>query len=138
MNALSSHAAISLSLASVLWVVQLVVYPAFKFIEPDRFAGWHYRYTGAITWVVAPLILLQTAGVGVRLIFLERPDLLWLTECSATAMAWAVTGFVSVPLHAKLQKQRDEQVMKTLVRSNWWRTAAWSVSAACSWVAAGS
>jgi len=136
MNVLASHAAISLSLASVLWVVQLVVYPAFRFIHPEHFANWHYRYTGAVTWVVAPLILLQTAGVAARLLFLDHPDLLWLAECLCTLLAWAVTGFVSVPLHAKLQNQRDERVMKTLVRSNWLRTAAWSLSAVCSWIAA--
>jgi hypothetical protein len=136
MNILASHAAISLALAAVLWVVQLVIYPAFRFIAPDRFADWHYRYTGAITWVVAPLILLQTAGVAARLLFLEHPDVLWLAECIFTTAAWAVTAFVSVPLHAMLQKKRDEQAMKKLVSSNWWRTAAWSLSAACSWTAA--
>ena len=136
MNILASHAAISLSLASVLWVVQLVIYPAFRFIDPDRFDAWHYRYTGAITWIVAPLILLQTAGVAARLLFLDRPDFLWFAECIFTTAAWAVTAFVSVPLHAKLQKQRDEEAMKTLVGSNWWRTAAWSLAAVCSWIAA--
>jgi hypothetical protein len=68
MTYLQAHAAVSFALACVLWTVQLVIYPAFPFIDPRLFQSWHNRYTGAITWVVAPLILLQTAGVAARLL----------------------------------------------------------------------
>ena len=137
MNLLSSHAAVNLALACVLWTVQLVIYPAFRSIDPGIFHRWHYQYTGAITWIVAPLILLQTAGVAGRLVFLEKPDWLWLTEASCTALAWAVTFFVSVPLHARLQRARSEEDMRRLVVTNWLRTAAWSATSVCSWLAAG-
>ena len=137
MNFLQAHAAVSLSLACFLWTVQLVIYPAFRFIEPSSFARWHNGYTGAITWIVAPLILLQTAGVAGRLLFLNSPDLLWLCEALCTLSAWVVTFAVSVPIHARLQKTRCESAMKKLVLTNWLRTAAWTATAICSWIAAG-
>jgi hypothetical protein len=136
MNFLQSHAAISLALACVLWLVQLVIYPAFRFIDPREFSRWHYRYTGAVTWVVAPLIWLQTAGVVGRFLFLQSPDLLWAIECFHTILAWAVTVTVSVPLHSQLQRARNEKTMRKLVVTNWVRTASWSATAACSWIAA--
>jgi uncharacterized membrane protein len=136
MHFLQTHAAISLSLACVLWTVQLVIYPAFRFIDPALFARWHNGYTGAITWIVAPLILLQTGGVAGRLIILGRPDFLWGIEAISTLLAWFVTVAVSVPIHAKLQQARCEHSMQRLVSTNWLRTAAWTATAICSWLAA--
>ncbi len=140
MGFLQAHASVSLALAAVLWLVQLVIYPAFRWIDPARFVLWHEGYTGAVTWVVAPLILLQTAGVAGRYCFLEKPDPLWLLEAACTLAAWAVTAFVSVPIHNRLQRglARADQLsaMQRLVQTNWPRTLAWSVSAACSWIAA--
>jgi hypothetical protein len=137
---LQAHAAVSLALAAVLWVVQLVVYPAFRWIEPSRFVLWHEGYTGAVTWVVAPLMLLQLAGVAARYLFLESLEPLWLLEAACTLAAWAVTVFVSVPLHSRLQGQLPPGLrlaaMRRLVQTNWLRTVCWSVCSACSWLAA--
>jgi hypothetical protein len=137
---LQAHAAVSLALAAVVWLVQLVVYPAFRWIEPARFVSWHEGYTGAVTWVVAPLMLLQAAGVAARYWFLEGPEPLWLLEAACTLAAWAVTVFVSVPMHARLQTELSPEsrlaAMRRLVRTNWPRTAAWSVCAVCSGLAA--
>jgi hypothetical protein len=137
---LQAHAAVSLALAAVLWLVQLVVYPAFAWIDPVRFVAWHQGYTGAVTWVVAPLILLQTAGVVARFWLTERAEPLWFLELACTLTAWAVTVGVSVPIHGRLQGDLPPEVrlaaMHQLVHTNWVRTAAWTVCAACSWVAA--
>jgi hypothetical protein len=134
---LHAHAAVSLALAAVLWLVQLVVYPAFEWIDPARFTAWHQGYTGAVTWVVAPLILLQTAGVVGRLWLLERAGPLWGVEAACTVLAWAVTVFVSVPIHGRLQGDLSSAVrlaaMRQLLLTNWLRTAAWTVCAVCSW-----
>jgi len=137
---LQAHAAVSLALASVLWVVQLVVYPAFLWIDPVRFPLWHNGYTGAITWVVAPLIVLQAVGVAGRFWFMAQTELLWYVEAACTLIAWAVTVFVSVPIHASLQVDLPSAsrlaAMRRLVQTNWLRTLPWSVCAACSWIAA--
>jgi len=131
-----AHAAISLSLAVFLWTVQLVIYPAFKFIEPSLFSKWHYRYTGAVTWIVVPLMFLQLGGVAGRLLALSEADALWYVEAALTGFAWTVTFLVSVPLHSRLQRERDEAAMGQLVYTNWLRTFAWSGTAVCSWMAA--
>ena len=135
MGILQAHAAISLALAAVLWTVQLVIYPAFAHIDSARFCKWHYSYTGAITWVVAPLILLQAGGVAARLWILGRPDLLWLLEAGSTLCALTMTAFVSVPIHNSLQREPSADAIRRLVLTNWPRTVAWSTCAVCSWLA---
>jgi hypothetical protein len=136
MRFLDAHFAVSLALAAVLWTVQLVIYPAFKFIDPSHFAKWHYRYTGAITWIVAPLMLIQSSGVAGRFVVLGGPNMIWWVELFCTLIAWALTFLVSVPLHNQLQRERNEAAMNALVRTNWWRTAAWTLTAICSALAA--
>ncbi len=136
MELLETHAAISLALACVLWTVQLVIYPAFHFIAVESFNQWHRGYTGTITWIVAPLILLQAAGMAGRLVLKRALDPVTLVELALIITAWAVTFFVSVPLHEGLQKKRCERDMRRLVQSNWLRTIAWSGAAALSWLAA--
>jgi hypothetical protein len=132
-----AHAAICLALAVLLWAVQLIIYPAFRSIDPARFQRWHYAYTGQITLLVAPLILLQTGGTLLRRVFLAESSPLWITECALTALAWLVTGCLSVPLHRQLQQGRDERAIERLIHTNWLRTLAWSGTALCSWIAAG-
>ena len=51
----------SFGLVVLIWLVQVIIYPAFAEIEPDRFAPWHAGYTRAVTWIVAPLMLAQVA-----------------------------------------------------------------------------
>ncbi|MEK0446714.1 MAG: hypothetical protein RLZZ399_2035 [Verrucomicrobiota bacterium] len=131
-----THAAISLALAVVLWVVQTIIYPAFSAIDPAQFQKWHEAYTGKIAKIVAPLIFLQAIGVAIRRGYLSETTPLWIAECALTVAAWMVTAMVSVPLHRSLQKARSEKAIQLLVRTNWVRTIAWSGTALCSWVAA--
>ncbi|MEJ7637421.1 MAG: hypothetical protein WKF75_05360 [Singulisphaera sp.] len=51
----------SFGLVVLIWLVQVIIYPAFAEISPDRFVSWHAGYTRAVTWVVAPLMLGQVA-----------------------------------------------------------------------------
>ena len=121
------NSGVSCAMAAVIWTVQLVVYPAFTSIDRERFQSWHRGYTGAITWIVAPLMLVQTGAVA-GLLFLRRPDAWNVSEAACVAIAWLTTWFVSVPLHQALQRDVDPSAMSRLVRTNWIRTIAWSVA----------
>ncbi len=132
MTVAGANAAVSLALAAVLWVVQRVIYPAFADIAPERFREWHRRYTAAIAWVVVPLMLSQ-AGLLLAAWRLGLGSPLLALQAVAVATAWAVTFTISVPLHHRLQAARDPDAMRRLVRTNRWRTAAWSLAALCAW-----
>lgn len=124
---------VSSALAAVLWVVQLVVYPAFASIDPGNFCAWHRRYTRTIGCVVAPLILIQAAAVAHAWGSLSPAPGPLVVQSLAILVAWGVTAAVSVPLHHRLGKSRDPVAMQRLVRTNWWRTLAWSLAALAAW-----
>jgi hypothetical protein len=46
------------------------------------------------------------------------------------AVTVAVTVAVSVPCHRSLSAGYDAGVLARLVRTNWWRTAAWTIGGA--------
>ena len=55
---------IDVALAMLLWLVQLVIYPAYLSIDKKQFPAWHHRYMRTISFVVIPLILAQALCIG--------------------------------------------------------------------------
>ncbi|GIU73068.1 MAG: hypothetical protein KatS3mg004_0155 [Bryobacteraceae bacterium] len=125
------HAAATWFLAGLVWFVQLVHYPLMaEAARADfvRYEALHQRYT---TWIVAPVMTLE-AALAVWLTA-HPPENLpgWSVLVAAGLLAgiWASTFAVQVPIHARLAAGFDARVHRRLVRSNWFRTAAWSVRA---------
>ena len=134
---LQAHALATASLAGLVWVVQLVVYPAFRAVGATGAWDEHHRaHTAAITRVVALPWAVQ--GVTLAVLLLRRPGPLLLLTGLLAATTVVVTLAVSVPLHTRLAEGYDEAVAERLVRTNWLRTAAWSAGAVCAAVLAGS
>lgn len=132
---LLANVAASLYLTGLIWVVQIVQYPFFSFVDPKKFAAYHAAYTFWITPVVAPAMLVELA-TAVLLIFYRpeniSPKLVWLA-LALTAITWASTFFLQVPLHEKLARGGggfDQAAHSALVNTNWIRTVAWSLRAA--------
>lgn len=117
---------------ALIWLVQLVLYPAFLFIEPSRFFPFHTMHSTRITWIVGPLMLAELASsLGWLLL---RPDLFSALGFLLVLVIWINTTFSSVPLHGRLAtERRPEQrdlLAERLIRTNWVRTWAWTARAA--------
>jgi hypothetical protein len=116
----------------LIWLVQLVLYPAFAYIDSQRFRKFHFLHTQRITFIVGPLMCLE---LGTSLgIFLSQPSVLWGAGLVLTLAIWLNTFFVSVPLHNQLavgdlKEVRTEQIER-LVRTNWLRTILWTARSA--------
>lgn len=113
------------ALAMLIWLVQLIIYPAFAQIRTERFCDWHHGYMNAISIVVIPLMLTQAALVSYGLI----SAFTWIDAAAAGCMfvAWGVTFTLSVPCHKALQKASNTPELVTrIVATNWFRTIAWT------------
>jgi hypothetical protein len=60
--------AVSWALLSLIWIVQLVHYPSFQFIDANRFISFQHFHMQSITYVVAPLMFLEL-GVTIWLCY---------------------------------------------------------------------
>lgn len=118
------QAAASLPLAGLIWCIQLVHYPIFARLDRADFPQtlrWHGQ---RITWIVAPLMLLEL--IFAFWLWKLQPDGQSLAGLMLVAGLWLSTGLVQVPLHSRLSRQYCPRSLQWLVLSNWLRTLMWT------------
>jgi len=117
----------------LIWLVQLVIYPAFHVVERDIFIQWHERYTRNIAFFVLPLMIAQ--GLTTVLLLIRNNGLIPILELVCLLTAWGVTFTLSVPCHKKLHEiGRDQAVIDRLIQTNWFRTIAWTAVMLLGWL----
>ena len=58
LETIHEHAlAIDFAMFVIIWIVQVIVYPSFLFLEPKSFQLWHTCYCGRISYFVLPLMI---------------------------------------------------------------------------------
>ena len=117
-------------LTGLIWTVQLVHYPGLALVGKADFARYHAAHTARMGLLAGPLMVAELALA------------LWLAGAGRAALpygagwwslvlvlaTWAVTFFVSVPFHNRLAASGyDYIVIDGLTRTNWLRTAAWTL-----------
>lgn len=123
------HAAATWALVGLIWTVQLVLYPLFARVDPAAFPAYHEAHVRRITFVVAPLMLLEAATALALLVRPPEgtcPPLPWVA-CALLVVVWVSTAGLQVPCHRRLEAGFDAAAHRTLVRTNWIRTAAWTL-----------
>ncbi len=127
MTLIEANRLASFGLVVLIWLVQIIIYPAFAEISPDRFVPWHAGYTRVVTWIVAPLMLVQAALLA--WLAVVRPSRFVLITAAMVAVAWIATFALAVPAHDTLQASGlDRAVVARLVAGNWIRTIAWTLA----------
>ena len=132
MNALLvAHAAATWAMVGLIWMVQVVHYPLFADVGPDRFTRYEARHRARISWVVGPLMGVE--GVTALVLVVHHPGLpLWLplVGIALLGVIHASTVFLQVPDHERLSGGWDPGTGGRLVRTNWIRTAGWTARGA--------
>ena len=123
--------AATLYMWGVIWTIQVVHYPLFARVGAGEWAGYHSAHTRLITFIVLPAMVTELGTSG--LLALTRPawlspPLLWAGFACAV-LTWAVTFFISVPLHDTLSRGFDPAALSRLVATNWLRTGFWTAHA---------
>ena len=132
-------AAATFAMVGVIWIVQLVHYPSFAFVDATRYAEFQNFHERNITFIVLPLMLVEalcafallaSAAMGTQVDGdpvgkeMFTPSAIGL---GLVVFLWGWTALVSVPFHARLAGGFDPDAWRGLVLSNWARTAAWTV-----------
>lgn len=120
------EAFVTAALTGLIWVVQRVHYPLFIHVPEEGYEAFQEGHVRRITPVVAPLMLVEVALAASGLWRSGDTDPLRLAAGLLLAVIWGVTFLRMVPLHARLERGRDAEALASLVRWNWWRTAAWT------------
>lgn len=115
---------IDFGLVVLIFLVQLCIYPAFKYFEEENLVRWHHIYTPNITYVVFPLMMGQII-VSTYSIY-THISLLSSIHIVLVLMTWLSTFAYFVPLHQKINSNKftiDD--LKKLEKRNWYRLVLW-------------
>lgn len=125
-STLFTRESIDFAMLVFLWLVQVIIYPSFTRISRDSILSWHKSYQTKVCIIMGPIMLLQIYGITMDFINTMSPvsiiRFLLLLTC------WALTIFISVPLHKKIERNNDlENSMNKLIQTNVPRTITWTV-----------
>lgn len=128
---LVSHLVSTFALLGLIWTIQCVHYPAFRYVSSENFPAFHKFHSQQITLIVAPLMLLELFTAA-ALYFKSSNHSLFsygFLNFASVGLLWVLTAFVSVPLHNQLAQGLQLDVVNKLIISNWPRTILWTLRA---------
>ena len=112
-------------MTGLIWLIQLVHYPSFDFIDRSIFHHFSVFHQRRITWIVAPLMLME-AMTAASLVWIAPSQLFYWVNFIGVVGIWLTTIALSMPQHHQLSKGFSATALRKLVRTNWIRTALWS------------
>lgn len=118
------HFLASAIMTGVIWVIQLIHYPAFKYIEPSKSKIFHDFHTDVISFFVAPLMIVE---LGTSIFLVRSYGGYGLYVFVITIFIWLSTFILQVPLHRRLAKEWERATIDRLIQTNWLRTGLWTL-----------
>ena len=124
---LKLHFFVSFALTGVIWIVQLVHYPSFHFIEETNFKEFEQAHIYRTSILLGPLMILEFMTGATLLVgsFYLPSYILWINFIFII-LIWSITWLWSIPLHNKLNKGKCRKLIDKLITSNWPRTILWT------------
>jgi hypothetical protein len=123
---LTFHLAATLLMTGVIWIIQLVHYPSFMYIEKNKFVDFEMFHSKQISKVVIPLMLLELVTSVLLIYISSQQSLLFIANFLLLIATWLITLFFSARYHKKLVDGFNELYILKLIKTNWARTIFWT------------
>ena len=114
-------------MVGVIWVIQLVHYPSFHFIELNQYTTFQRFHMSRISYVVIPAMLTELFTLILIIISMDQIDTLVLASAILLIFIWLITAVFFSGVHQKLTLGYDQTVVDKLVKLNWGRTLLWTL-----------
>ncbi len=117
-------------MTGLIWVIQIVHYPLFAYIGKDEFIAYEKKHSKLISFIVAPMMLIELASAIIIIIsdyFISDLYILFTIAFLLLIIIWISTMLIQVPQHRILSSRYDLKAIKDLAKSNWIRTICWSL-----------
>ncbi len=127
---LLSHTGATLAMVGVMWMVQLVVYPAFRSVGPGELVDYVTTHSTRIVFALALFAPLEV--LVALLLWLNPPGgvskSLALVAGVVLAVMWVSTGLFFGPFHGRLVADGGRpDLVDQLITTNWFRTIGWTI-----------
>ncbi len=106
----------------------MVHYPSFLSVDPNKFVSFSEFHQWGMTKLVGWVMVLEL-GLTSWSCWQNWFDWRLVVLQILVVMTWVFTFLVSVPLHKKLLSGYKQQVIESLIWTNWPRTFLWTFKA---------
>lgn len=121
---------ITVFMTGVIWIVQIVVYPQFRYVENNNFVRFEQAHMQRIFRIVGPVMILEFITALILLmkgiitgVFINS----FYLSLVLGVIIGISTAFIQVPLHRRLAKDgKHSNLIERLIKTNWIRTVCWS------------
>ena len=121
------HLIATSAMVGVIWIIQLVHYPSFHFIELNQYTTFQRFHMSRISYVVIPAMLTELFTLILIIISMDQVDPIILTSALLLTVIWLMTAVFFSGVHQKLTLGYDQAVVEKLVKLNWGRTLLWTL-----------
>ena len=119
---------VSSFMVGLIWLIQLVSYPLFSYVNVGDFQKYHSRHVKKISPIVALAMTLEASIALILLIFTPSDSVgLLVINTLLVCLIWVSTAFIQIPYHQRLEFPKN-QILYTekLIKTNWIRTILWT------------
>jgi len=116
-------------LNGLVWFVQIVHYPSFRYTTA-QFSAFHHFHTARTSLITAFPMLIELL-LAFALLWEYQAQRNWLSIFALSAFllalaVWVNTFFFAIPLHVKLGEGFQEAIHAKLLQVNFWRSLLWT------------
>ena len=121
------HLTFTSIMTGVIWVIQIVHYPSFHFIEKELYTVFQKFHMNKISIIVIPIMVAELI-TGIML-FLDKSSKspFLIISFIILVLIWLITGVFFTKAHNELITGYQELVVNQLVVMNWIRTLLWTL-----------
>ena len=112
-------------MVGVIWVIQLLHYPSFHFINDKKYIEFQNFHMRRISFIVIPTMLTELASALLLAYFFRSS--LTIILLALLLGVWAITLIFFTNMHQKLTNGYNQTIVYRLVQINWSRTILWSL-----------
>ena len=124
---LLGHLIFTSIMTGVIWVIQIVHYPSFHFIEKESYTAFQKFHMNKISIIVIPIMLAEL--ITGMMLFLDKSSKspFLIISFVILVLIWLITGVYFSKAHNELMTGYQELVVNQLVVMNWIRTLLWTL-----------
>ena len=117
------HFASTAVMVGVIWVIQLLHYPAFHYIEKNNYSQFQKFHMNRISYIVIPAMVIEMLS-GIMLVIINDD---FIISFSLLVCIWIITFVFFTNIHQRLLSKYENTAVEKLVNLNWIRTTFWTV-----------
>ena len=114
-------------MVGVIWIMQLVHYPSFNFINVEEYKSFQEFHMKRISLIVIPAMIIElTSGVLIFWIY-QTDNIFFNISLFCLFFIWFLTAILFSKMHQKLTWGYQISIVTKLVNLNWLRTISWTL-----------